>query len=539
MSSDQLGRRAAAATERDPTTVPAAGAAGAAGTAGEPPRRDPRRLRAMWRRVLATNVRWRGELLRQTWLYALAVLGPFVLLGLFAVGFRFAAFRPTGILVTPLGSPDAATVAHLPYVQGLNANITIRGITTNEQQALDDLRAERVDMVIVLPRSPAQDLAHGERAQLTIFVSVVNPLLRIALYNAVSQQVAGVNDEAIAAAVASVQNQTRTILPQIESLNASMQAIQPSDPPGQVEAQLGDVETQLRAIRAQAIQSASEEQGTAADIYYAAIISETDQSITAIQQAEVQVSERRGVSGSLIAAQKSVKSLNDLLHQLDAIPARTVAIPFTATITNLAAGGDDLTNFYGPAALALLLEHLAITLAALSLVQERELGAVETLTVAPVSAAEVLLGRFLFYGAVTFVAGLVLTGLLAVGLHVPFVGSPLPYLAVLALLIWASTAAGFCIALVTRTAAQAMQTIMLVLVGAIFFSGFVGPLRALSLPVVGLAYVFPLTYGINALDSVMLLGAVPPALDFAGLLIIAVVLSLAAWLLMRRELAPR
>jgi ABC-2 type transport system permease protein len=215
-----------------------------------------------------------------------------------------------------------------------------------------------------------------------------------------------------------------------------------------------------------------------------------------------------------------------------------VAIPFTATITNLASGGEDLTNFYGPAALALLLQHLAITLAALSLVQERELGAVETLAVSPASPAEVLLGRFLFYGTVTLVTGLVLTALLVFGLHVPFVGSPVSYLGILALLIWASTAAGFCIALITRTAAQAMQSIMLVLVGAIFFSGFVGPLRALAVPVVSLAYVFPLTYGIDALDSVMLLGATPPLVDFGGLLVIAVVLSTVAWLLMRRELAP-
>ena len=497
------------------------------------------RLRARWRRVFATNVRWRGELLRQSWLYALAVLGPFVLLGLFAVGFRFAAFRPTGILVTPPGSPDASTIAHLAYVKGLSANITIRSITTDEQRALRSLRAEQVDMVIVLPNSAASDLAHGERASLSIYVSVVNPLLRIALYNAVSQQIAGVNDEAIAAAVALVQDQTKGFLPQLQSINASLQGIQPTDPPAQIETQLNSVETQLERIRSQAAQGAAAQQGTAADIYYAALISETDQAITSVQQAEAQVAQRHGLSSSLISAQGNVKTLTDFVQQLDAIPARTVAIPFTATITNLAAGGDDLTNFYGPAALALLLEHLAITLAALSLVQERELGAVETLAVSPTSAAEILLGRLLFYGSVTFLTGLVLTGLLVIGLHVPFAGPLLPYLAILALLIWASTAAGFCLALITRTAAQAMQSIMLVLVGAIFFSGFVGPLRALALPVVALAYVFPLTYGINGLDSIMLLGTAPPPAEYAGLAAIAVVLSFAAWLLMRRELKPR
>lgn len=521
--------------EHDHDVTPGA-AAESARAASEMPRD---RFAAKVRRILAANVRWRGELLRQTWLYGLAVLGPFVLLGLFAVGFRFSAFRPTGILVTPAGSPDAATVAHLPYVEGLNANINIRGITTNEQHALDLLQNGRVDMVIVLPRSPVTDVSHGQRATLSIYVSVVNPLLRIALYNAVNQQIAGVNDEAVAAAVGEVQDQTRDLLPQLDQLNSSMQGIHTTDPPAVVESKLLAIQAQLEEIRTRALAGQTAQRGTAADIYYAAIISETDQAISAISDAELQVRERRASVSSLASAQQSVKLLNDFLHQLNGIPARTVAIPFTARITNLAIGSDDLTNFYGPAALALLLQHLAITLAALSLVQERQLGAIETLSVSPTSAGELLLGRYIFYGLVTLATGVVLTLLLRFGLHVPFVGSPLLYLAILALLIWASTAAGFCLALVTRTDAQAMQSIMLLLVGAIFFSGFIGPLRALSVPVVGLAYIFPLTYGIDALDSIMLLGTAPPLLDFVGLAVLGTALSLLAWTLMRRELAPR
>lgn len=519
------------ADERSPHTLPYGGTA----TPREVSFRA--RLRAKCRRVLAAQVRWRGELLRQTWLYALAVLGPFILLGLFAVGFRFSAFRPSGILVTPPGSPDATELAHLPYVQGLEANIDIRGVTTDETAALAQLRNNRIDMVIVLPRSPVTDVAHGQRATLAIYVSVVNPLLRIALYNAVNQQIAGVNDEAVAAAVGAVQAQTHDLLPQIAGLNTSMQAIKSTDPPATMEAKLSAVQAQLLQIRARATQGQAQQRGTAADIYYAAIISETDQAIGAIQQAELQAGERRTTAASLESAQQAVRSLNDFLQQLDAIPARTIAIPFTARITNLAAGSDDLTNFYGPAALALLLQHLAITLAALSLVQERQLGAIETLSVTPASAGEVLVGRSLFYGGVTLAAGIVLTLLLVLGLHVPFVGSPLAYLSVLVLLIWASTAAGFCLALVTRSDTQAMQSIMLLLVGAIFFSGFIGPLRALSVPVVGLAYVFPLTYGINALDDIMLLGSSPPPVDFVGLGVLCAVLSVLAWLLFRREMA--
>ncbi len=531
---------------REPSSRPLSSAGADTRVPGPPPEQqarsspgESRQGAAALRRILAVNVRWRGELLRQSRLYALAVLGPFVLLGLFAVGFRFSAFRPTGLLVTPPGSPDAAEVTHLPYVQGLEANINIAGITTDEQGALNRLRTGNLDMVIVLPRSPVTDVAHGQRATLSIYVNVVNPLLRIALYNAVNQQIAGVNDEAVAAAIGTVQNQTLDLVPQIERLNTTMQAIKPSDPPDVVEGQLASVQDQLAQIRDRALTGEAAQRGTAADIYYAAIISETDQAIEAIQQAELQVAERHTDASAIATAQQRVAGLNDFLHQLNAIPARTIAIPFTAHITNLASGGEDLTNFYGPAALALLLQHLAITLAALSLVQERQLGAIESLAVSPASAGEILLGRHLYYGAVTLAAGLVLTVLLVVGLHVPFTGSLALYVFVLALLVWASTAAGFCLALVTRSDAQAMQSIMLLLVGAIFFSGFIGPLRALSLPVAGLAYLFPLTYSIEALDRILLLGAAPPLVDYVGLAVLGTSLSVLAWLLFRRELAPR
>ncbi len=493
-----------------------------------------------WRRVLAINVRWRGEFLRQTSLYALAVLGPFILLGLFAVGFRLSAFRPTGILVTPPGSPDAIEVAHLPYVQGLNANINIKGISTDEDAALDQLRTGSIDMVIVLPRSPVADVTHGERATLAIYVSVVNPLLRIALYNAVNQQIAGVNDEAVASAVAGVQSEASTYLPQLNKLQIELAAVKPTDPPAQTQARLASIELQLEAIRARAVDAQARQRGTAADIYYAAIISETDQAIASLQQAQLAAGDqrRRVAFDALQQAQQRVGELDEFLQQLNAIPARVIAIPFTARITNLAAGGDDLADFYGPAALALLLEHLAITLAAFSLVQDRQLGATETLAAGPASAGEILLGRTLYYGAATLVTAVVLSLLLTLGLHVPFVGSALLYAAMLLLLTWASTAAGFCIALLTRGDAQAVQAIMLVLVGAIFFSGFIGPLRALTMPVSALAYAFPLTYGIDALDHIMLLGTAPPLVDFLGLAALGAVLSLIAWLLFRRELAP-
>jgi len=489
-------------------------------------------------RVLAVMSRWRGEFIRQSSLFALVVLGPFLLLALFAVGFRLSAFRPSAILVAPLGGLKPAQVAQLPYVRSLNVNVDIAAITDDDGWALDQVRQGKADMVIALPENPALDLAHGQRTTLTITVNVVNPLLRIALYNAINQQIAGLNAEAVTVAVRGVQTSTHQLEPTLIILNREIQALDPSGDPAQNRAQLQQIIAQLQSLRASTQQNERAQSGTAADVYYAAILGATDQAITAAQTAEHDAGTSAGAL-ELVTAQQRSAQLLALVQDTNAIPAATLAIPFEASITNLASNADDLTAFYGPAALALLLQHLGATLAALSMVQDRQLGIVEFLAISPASAGEMLLGRFLQYGGVTLGVGGLLTLLLVLALGIPFAGSILWFLAVLVLLVWASVALGFCLSLITRSDAQAVQAIMLLLVGAIFFSGFIGPLRALAPPAHQIAYLFPLTYGIAALDQVMLLGAAPGWDNLLGLLGLAVALTvLAAWLF-RRELRPK
>lgn len=507
----------------------------------DPPALDKKLARPATRRryrVLAVVSRWRGEFIRQSSLFALVVLGPFLLLALFAVGFRLSAFRPSAILVAPLGGLKPAQVRELPYVHSLNVNVDIQAITEDEGWALSQVRQGTVDMVITLPENPALDLSHGQRTILTITVNVVNPLLRIALYNAINQQIAGLNAEAVTVAIRGVQTSTHQLEPSLISLNREIQALDPHGDPNQNRKQLGEIIAQLEALRLSTQESEQAQKGSAADIYYAAILGATDQAILAAQTAQQDVGTPAG-QRELAAAQQRSAQLLSLVQDTNAIPATTLAIPFDARVTNLASNADDLTAFYGPAALALLLQHLGATLAALSMVQDRQLGLVEFLAVSPASSGEMLLGRFLQYGGVTLGVGVLLTLLLVLLLGIPFAGSLLWFLLVLILLVWASVALGFCLSLLTRSDAQAVQAIMLLLVGAIFFSGFIGPLRALAPPAHQLAYLFPLTYGIDALDKVMLLGASPGWENLLGLLGLAVSLTALATWLFRRELRPK
>ena len=75
------------------------------------------------------------------------------------------------------------------------------------------------------------------------------------------------------------------------------------------------------------------------------------------------------------------------------IPPSVVAAPTEANVTNLAPTIPSVTSYFGPAVLALILQHLAVTLVSMSLVRERSSGVMELFRIAPVSSAEVLAGQ--------------------------------------------------------------------------------------------------------------------------------------------------
>ena len=64
---------------------------------------------------------------------------------------------------------------------------------------------------------------------------------------------------------------------------------------------------------------------------------------------------------------------------------------------NLAAVDPTIVGFYGPAALALVLQHMAVTLVALSIVRERSSGAMDRFRASPMRATEVVAGKVLAF----------------------------------------------------------------------------------------------------------------------------------------------
>lgn len=217
-----------------------------------------------------------------------------------------------------------------------------------------------------------------------------------------------------------------------------------------------------------------------------------------------------------------------------AIPPDVIAAPTTAEIVNIAPTTPGVTSYFAPAVLALILQHLAVTLVAMSLVRERTSGVIELFRIAPVSTAEVLFGKLLAFGLIGGAIATLTVALLVLGLAVPMI-APVGFVVLaVALLLLASICVGLLIAVVSDSERQAVQLSLLVLLASVFFSGFVLPITEFGEPVRSLAYVLPVTHGIRLLQDFMLRGTTNHAWELLALGIIALVTLFLAWILLRR-----
>jgi len=221
------------------------------------------------------------------------------------------------------------------------------------------------------------------------------------------------------------------------------------------------------------------------------------------------------------------------------IPPKVIAAPTRAQPRNLAPTQPNLTSFFGPAILALILQHLAITLAALSLIRERKTGVLDILRVSPVSAFEIIVGKVIAFGLLGAVLALVLVAALTGPLGVPNLGDPSLLVASISLLILASIGVGVLISVVSDSDRQAVQLALLLLLASIFFSGLLLDLQQFAPVVRIVGYLLPVTHGISLLQDLMLRGSTNEPWHFAALGVIAGVSLVATWVLLRRGMSVR
>ncbi len=216
------------------------------------------------------------------------------------------------------------------------------------------------------------------------------------------------------------------------------------------------------------------------------------------------------------------------------IPPEVVAAPTRAELQNISPSEPQVLAYFGPAVLALILQHLAVTLVALALVRERTSGVIELFRVAPVNAWEVIAGKVLAYLLIGGLISAATVGLLVGVFNIPMLGDTVALAVAIGLVLLASLGIGLLIAVISDSERQAVQLSLLLLLASVFFSGFVLAISEFTEPVRALAFMLPVTHGIRLMQDIMLRGGTTQTWEYAALMAIAVVTLAFSWFGLRR-----
>ena len=362
------------------------------------------------------------------------VLGPFLIMAIFGVGYSGYRRALDTVVVLPADSGLPTDVKAYQDVAG--DGLKVSQVTTDEAAAMDLLGRQLVDVVIVAPANVQENLKAGKRSEIGSRVNLTDPVQSSYAYFLARGLEAAVNKQVIEGAV-----------------------------------------DQAKGYAV----------GTGSDVAN--------------------------------------------------VPADVIAAPTEAKLDNVAQSQPTVVQYFAPAVLALILQHLAVTLIALSVVREKNSGLFELFRISPITTAELVTGKLIAYGLFAGAVAFATIALLVVGFHVPFLAQPGWIALIAGLLVAASLGLGLVIAAVSDSEAQAVQLTLLVLLASVFFSGFVLAISEFSEPVRSLIYILPVANAIRLFSDFMFRGGTVVVWQIWVLVGLSVVYIGGAWLLLRRVVA--
>ncbi|MEO2107920.1 MAG: ABC transporter permease [Actinomycetota bacterium] len=431
------------------------------------------RLRLSLRRIVGVSRKELVELVRQPAMLFVLVVGPLLILLLFGSGVRAEDPAVRSIFVTPPGDEQLAEVVR-GYADSQSERLTILDVTDDREDAMRELRGRRVDVVVVFPENPIEAVEQNDRATIEVIHSFIDPLESQAIRLFTRGAVSDLNDILLSEAVEEAQTQAATTLEEVEGLRETLDG-----PAGSV-------------LMAQ---------------------SDTDPEDLAIVLDDASIE----------------------LEQLIEIDPDVVAAPLDGRASSI--GGRVTTSqFYAPAVVALILQHLTLTFVALARSRERELGTVELFGVSPLREVERIAGQAVAYVLSGSALAAVLLAAVSLILGAPFrAGVGTVALVVVAELL-ASIGVGLLLSRVARTTTQVVQGAMLILLLSVFFGGLLlSPERLLpwAQPI---GDVLPMSHALELLRDSMLRGLPLTAGPIATLVGMAVgTIAIGSWLAIREE----
>lgn len=169
---------------------------------------------------------------------------------------------------------------------------------------------------------------------------------------------------------------------------------------------------------------------------------------------------------------------------------------------------DFITAFYMvPGICATILTLTMILVTSLSIIKEKERGTLEQLMVTPLHSYELMFGKIVPYILMGYVQLTVLLITATFIFKIPFQGSLLLLYFTTGLFIIASLGFGILISNIAKTQMQGMLLSFSCILPSILLSGFMFPREAMPVFFYYLSYLFPITFYLKIIRSIILKGS--------------------------------
>jgi ABC-2 type transport system permease protein len=164
-------------------------------------------------------------------------------------------------------------------------------------------------------------------------------------------------------------------------------------------------------------------------------------------------------------------------------------------------------NYFIPGVVVNIITLVTLSLTAMAIVREKEIGTMEQLMVTPIRPIELILGKTLPFVLVGYWDLILVTSAALVIFHVPFNGSFLLLLFAAFVFLMTTLGAGLFLSTISGTQQQAMMATTLFFQPFFMLSGFTFPIRNMPESVQWLTFLNPVRYFMEIVRGVFLQGA--------------------------------
>ncbi|HML17472.1 MAG TPA: ABC transporter permease [Bryobacteraceae bacterium] len=164
-------------------------------------------------------------------------------------------------------------------------------------------------------------------------------------------------------------------------------------------------------------------------------------------------------------------------------------------------------NYFIPGVIVNIITLVTLSLTAMAIVREKEIGTMEQLMVTPIRPTELIIGKTLPFVVVGIWDMLLVMGAALLIFHVPFRGNFWLLFGSTLLFLLTTLGAGLFISTVSKTQTQAMMATSLFFQPFFMLSGFTFPIRNMPTAAQWLTFINPVRYFMEIVRGVFLQGA--------------------------------